>query len=343
LSFTPDSPADLGYRWPAEWERHAATWVSWPHNENTWPGAFEPVPEEFARLVLAIGEVEPIHVLAAGDALRTAEHLVGGRENVILHDIATNDAWARDHGPTFLAGRPDLPHALVDWEYNAWGGKYPPFDLDNQVPRRVAELTGRRRYSAGIVLEGGAIEGDGEGTVMTTASCVLNSNRNANMTRERMEQYFADYLGARRVLWLPRGELAGDDTDGHIDQLARFVAPATVVAAVCEDAADENYQPLAENLSFLRGAQDAAGRTLDVIPLPLPAPKFFAGQRLPACYCNLYIASGLVLVPQFSDPADQRAVAILREAMPNHEVRGLPSLNLVWGLGSFHCLTQQEP
>jgi agmatine deiminase len=300
------------------------------------------VPAEFARLVLAIAEVEPVHVLAGGEARKVAEKLVGKRENVIIHAISTNDAWARDHGPTFLTAPSGLPPALVDWKYNAWGGKYPPFDLDDQVPGQIAELTGRRRFAAGIVLEGGAIEGDGEGTVLTTASCVLNPNRNAGMTRDRMEQYFADYLGAQRVLWLPRGELTGDDTDGHIDQLARFVGPATVVAAAA-DPADENQEALEENLAFLRRSRDAAGRSLEVIPLPLPSPKYFDDQRLPACYCNFYMANGLILAPQFDDPADERALAILREAMPSREVRGLPSLHLVWGLGSFHCLTQQEP
>jgi agmatine deiminase len=343
LTSTPDSPAAVGYRWPAEWAPHAATWVSWPHNPNTWPGKFEPVPAQFAQMVLAIAEVEPVHVLAGGAAREMAEKLVGGREKVILHDIVTNDAWARDHGPTFLSGPDALPPALVDWEYNAWGGKYPPFDRDNAVPRLVAEITGRRRFATGVVLEGGAIEGDGEGTVLTTASCLLNANRNPGMTRERMQRYLADYLGARKVLWLPRGELAGDDTDGHIDQLARFVAPGVVVAAATEDAGDENYFPLKENLEALRGMQEASGRTLDVVELPLPAPKFYDDQRLPACYCNFYIANGLVLVPQFGDPADERAVEILRGVMPRHEVRGLPALDLVWGLGAFHCLTQQQP
>lgn len=295
-------------------------------------------------MVLAIAEVEPVHVLAGGDDVRrVAEKFVGGRENVILHDIATNDAWARDHGPTFLEARPDLPPALVDWEYNAWGGKYPPFGRDNAVPRQVAKFTCRRLYSTGVVLEGGAIEGDGQGTVLTTASCVLNPNRNIGMSRERMEQLLANYLGAQRVLWLPRGELAGDDTDGHIDQLARFVGPATVVAAATEDQADENYEPLQENLNALRGMRDATGQHLEVFPLPLPAPKYYDDQRLPACYCNFYIANGLVLVPQFDDPADAQALGILRDLMPQHEVRGLPSLDLVWGLGSFHCLTQQQP
>jgi agmatine deiminase len=334
----------LGYRWPAEWAPHAATWVSWPHNPKTWPGKFEPVPAQFAQMVLAIAEVEPIHVLSGGaEVMRTAERLVGGRKNVILHDILTNDAWARDHGPTFLSGPSHLSPALVDWEYNAWGGKYPPFDLDNLVPRRLAELTERRRFSTGVVLEGGAIDGDGEGTVLTTASCVLNPNRNPGMTRARIEQLMADYLGARHVLWLPRGELTGDDTDGHIDQLARFIAPRVVVAAITEDRADENFEPLQENLAALRRMSDAGGHALEVVPLPLPAPKFFDGQRLPAGYCNFYIANGLVLVPQFDDANDERAVAVLRELLPGHEVRGLPSLDLVWGLGSFHCLTQQEP
>lgn len=294
-------------------------------------------------MVLAIAEVEPVHVLAGGDEVRrVAEKFIGGRENIILHDIRTNDAWARDHGPTFLNSRTQPP-ALVDWEYNAWGGKYPPYDLDNQVPRQIAELTGRRRFATGVVLEGGAIDGDGQGTVLTTASCVLNPNRNPDMSRERMEQLLADYLGAKKVLWAPRGELAGDDTDGHIDQLARFVGPGTVVAAITEDESDENFEPLQENLRAFREMRDATGRQLEVIPLPLPAPKYYDGQRLPACYCNFYIANGLVLVPQFGDPADDHALGILRELMPQHEVRGLPSLDLVWGLGSFHCLTQQEP
>jgi agmatine deiminase len=281
--------------------------------------------------------------LAGGAARSTAEELVGNHGNVILHDIATNDAWARDHGPTFLSSSLELPPALVDWEYNAWGGKYPPFDRDNNVPRQLAELTQRRRFSPGIILEGGAIEGDGRGTVLTTASCLLNSNRNHNMTCERMEQYLADFLVAKKVLWLPRGELAGDDTDGHIDQLARFVAPGVVVAATTDDRADENYEPLRENFAALQNMTDVTERRLEVVGLPLPSAKYVDDQRLPACYCNFYIANGLVLVPQFDDPADDRAVGILREFMPNHEVRGLPSLDLVWGLGSFHCLTQQEP
>jgi agmatine deiminase len=302
------------------------------------------VPAEFAQMVLAIAEVEPVHVLAGGAAvMETAQKFVGGRRNVSLHDIATNDAWARDHGPTFLSSSGELTPALIDWEYNAWGGKYPPFDLDNAVPRQIAEVTGRRRFATGVVLEGGAIDGDGQGTVLTTASCVLNPNRNPGMTQERMEQHLADYLGSKQVLWLPRGELTGDDTDGHIDQLARFVAPGVVVATTTKDVSDENYRPLQENLAALGNMHDSSGRALEVVSLPLPEAKYYDDQRLPAGYCNFYIANGLVLVPQFEDAADDRAVAILQELMPKHEVRGLPALDLIWGLGAFHCLTQQEP
>jgi agmatine deiminase len=339
-----ETPAALGYRWPAEWEPHASTWVSWPHNPKTWPGKFEPVPEQFAQFVRLLARYEPVNVLAGGDAvMRVARELVGNCPNVILHDIPTNDAWCRDHGPTFLVGKDGLPPALVDWQYNAWGGKYPPFDKDNEVPRRIAELQGRRRFEPGIILEGGAIEGNGRGTLLTTESCLLNPNRNASLDRQATEQYLRDYLGVTNILWLTGGEVAGDDTDGHIDQIARFVSPTTVVVAVCDDPSEENYGPTQQNLTELQNLRDEQGQPLTVVPLPLPRPLFVDDQRLPASYCNFLIANGCVIVPQFDDPADRRAIEILAELMPDREVVGSPSLDLVWGLGSFHCLTQQEP
>lgn len=338
------TPAALGYRWPAEWEPHAATWVAWPHNRNSWPGKFEPVPPQFAALVRLVAQYEPVHVLAGGEAVMAeAERYVGDVPNVTLHNIRTNDAWCRDHGPTFLIGSPEDQPALVDWEYNAWGGKYPPFDADNAVPQQIAELQNRRRFSPGIVLEGGAIEGNGCGTLLTTERCLLNPNRNPQLSRADLEQYLSDYLGVRKVLWLSGGELAGDDTDGHIDQLARFVSPSTVVAASEQDADEENYEPLQRNMSELRQMTDQDGRPLNVIPLPMPKPKFFSDQRLPASYLNFYIANGLVVVPQFDDPADAEAVELLAGLFPGRHVQGLPALDLVWGLGAFHCLTQQEP
>jgi agmatine deiminase len=339
----PNTPAALGYRWPAEWEPHAATWLAWPHKPETWPGKFEPIPEVWATFVRTLAEFEPVHVLAGGEAvLRQARELVGDTPNVTLHDVPTNDVWARDHGAMFLSGASDLPPALVDWEYNAWGGKYPPFDLDNRIPSYQAQVTGRRRFSPGIILEGGAVDGDGQGTVLTTEPCLLNPNRNPQLGQADVEQYLADYCGARKVLWLA-GEVAGDDTDGHIDELARFVAPATVLAAVETDQADVNFAPLADNVARLRSMTDAQGRALEVIPVRLPKPRYYDDQRLPASYMNFYIANGVVVVPQFDDPADAEAVATLARVFPDRQIRGLYAVDLVWGLGAYHCITQQQP
>jgi agmatine deiminase len=337
------TPSQLGYRWPAEWERQASVWLSWPRNRNSWPDHFEPVPGEFAQFVRLLAEYEPVNILAGGhEVMEQARSLVGDLTGVTLHDIPTNDAWCRDHGPTFLSS-PHLPPALIDWEYNAWGGKYPPFDLDNEVPRKIAELSGRRRFVPGIILEGGAIDGNGQGTILTTESCLLNPNRNPQLSREQVEGHLRDYLGAKKVLWLTGGEIAGDDTDGHIDQIARFVNPTTVVVSTCDDPADENYKPTQQNLYELNQISDQDGRPLAIVPLRLPRALFCDGQRLPAGYCNFLIANDVVVVPQFGDPADDAAIRTLQPLFPDREVRGSPSLNLIWGLGSFHCLSQQEP
>jgi agmatine deiminase len=339
----PDSPAGLGYRFPAEWEPHAATWLSWPHNPATWPDKFEPIPAVWQELVLTLAEFEPVRVLAGGAAVMAeAQKLVGGHKNVTLHDIVTNDVWERDHGAMFLVGPADLPPALVDWEYNAWGGKYPPFDKDNDVPRQVAKITGRQRYTPGIILEGGAIDGNGEGTLLTTEECLLNPNRNTQLGRAEIEQYLADYCAARKVIWLGSG-IAGDDTDGHIDELARFVGPTTVVCAIEPDPQDDNYEPLADNYGRLRVARDALDRPLEVIPIPLPRPIFHEGQQLPASYMNFYIANGVVIVPQFDDPTDKAACETLARLFPDRQIRGLRAVDLAWGLGAYHCITQQQP
>jgi agmatine deiminase len=338
------SPVRLGYRWPAEWEPHAATWLSWPHNRDSWPEKFEPVPGQFAELVRTLARFEPVYVLAGRDAvLRDAQRHVGGLPNVRLWDIKTNDAWTRDHGPTFLSAPPGQSPALVDWEYNAWGGKYPPFDDDNAVPRQLAERLGRKRFAPGIVLEGGAIEGNGQGLILTTASCLLDPHRNAGATREMMERYLIDYCCGSRVWWLSGGAIAGDDTDGHIDQIVRFVGPHTVVAAVEDDPTEENHAPLAQNVRELRELAERDGLPLNIIPLPMPRPIYFNGQRLPGSYANFYIANGVVVVPQFDDPADARALEVLTPLFPDRQVLGLPTRDLVLGLGAFHCLTQQQP
>jgi agmatine deiminase len=338
---TPGSPAALGYRFPAEWEPHAATWLAWPHKPETWPGKFEPIPAIWAEYVRTLAEFEPVHILAGGEAVfAQARELVGSVPNVTLHDIPTNDVWARDHGPMFLAG-PGLPPALVDWEYNAWGGKYPPFDLDNQVPGHVARLTGRKVFTPGIILEGGAVDGDGRGTILTTEQCLLNPNRNPHLSKSQVEQYLADYCGARKVLWLGGG-IVGDDTDGHIDELARFVAPRTVVAALESDPADENYEPLQDNYRRLRSMTDADDRPLEVIPVPMPKAMYYDEQRLPAAYLNFYIANGVVVFPTFGDPADDVARDTLARLFPGRQIRGIRAVDLVWGLGAFHCISQQQ-
>lgn len=336
------TPEELGYRWPAEWEPHAATWLAWPHNRETWPGTFEPIPAVWETLVRTLAEFEPVHICAGGEAVMAeARNRVGTLPNVTLHDIATNDAWARDHGPMFLSA-PSLEPALVDWEYNAWGGKYPPFDLDNAVPAQVARLSGRRRFAPGIILEGGAIDGNGEGTILTTESCLMNPNRNPTLSRAEIERHLVDYACAKKILWLTGG-IAGDDTDGHVDELARFVGPTTVVAAVESDPREENYEPLKDNIARLQTMSDASGRPLEVIPIPMPRPMHHDRQRLPACYLNFYIANGIVIVPQFSDPADRVATEILARLFPGRQIRGIEATDLVCGLGAFHCITQQQP
>ncbi len=338
-----NSPAELGYRWPAEWEPHAATWLSWPHNRETWPGNFEPIPGLFRQFVELVAAYEPVHVLAHGSALAAAQHHLADVRNVQLHEVRTNDAWIRDHGPMFLSGGADLPAALIDWDYNAWGGKYPPFDADNQVPRQIADKLRYRRFQPGVVLEGGAVDGDGQGTVLTTTTCLLNPNRNGQRSREEIEELLARFCGTKKVLWLTGGDMQGDDTDGHIDQLARFVAPGQVVVAVSSDLNDENHQSTSANVAALENMTDAHGRRLTVIPLPLPSPKYYDQRRLPASYANFYIANGLVVVPTFRDPADQAALECLAACFPGRKVVGLDALEFVWGLGSFHCASQQQP
>ncbi|HEY1603575.1 MAG TPA: agmatine deiminase family protein [Pirellulales bacterium] len=338
-----NTPASLGYRMPAEWEPHVATWLSWPHNLESWPGAFETIPGVWADLVRTLVKFEPVRILAGGEAvLAQAGAMVGGIADVTIYDIPTNDAWARDHGPMFLTCANAVPPALVHWGYNAWGGKYPPFEKDVQVPVRIAQELGMKRFEPGIILEGGAIDVNGRGAILTTEQCLLNPNRNPHLSRSDVERYLADYGVGRHVIWLGEG-IVGDDTDGHIDELARFVGPRTVLTAVEQDPADENYAALADNLHRLQSATDEEGRSLEVVQLPMPQAIYFDDRRLPASYTNFYIANGVVIVPQFGCPSDADAVATLAKLFPNHQVRGIRAVELAWGLGTFHCITQQQP
>ena len=353
ISGKDPTPRQLGYRWPAEWEPHAGTWIAWPHNKQTWPGEFTHIPAIFQQLIKTLLQWEPVHLLAsepviANQARNWLEPLTTSTPHPLhWHDIATNDAWVRDFGPTFLVSAPsDGPAsqlAGIDWPYNAWGGKYPPFELDQQASGKILSALGVDQFRPTMVLEGGAIEGNGAGTVIITESCLLNPNRNPDWSRSMVEKVLLDYLSVEQVIWLTGEGLPGDDTDGHIDQLVRFVNSSTVVAASCDDQQDACYQPLADNLRVLKQSGPLAGRELEVIPLPIPQPVEHGGQRLPASYCNFFIANGGIIVPEFDDPHDQLAQEILQDCFPDREVVGLPASKLVWGLGTVHCLTQQQP
>lgn len=344
---TDATPRALGFRMPAEWEPHAGTWVSFPRPEGiSFPGLYERVPALWLRMIeeLSLGEDVHVNVLDAHDEARIAA-LVGAsprarRERVHLHRIPTNEPWCRDHGPIFVTRPGEV--AIVDWGYNAWGGKYPPFDRDDAVPSRVAELLGLRVFRPGIVMEGGSLDVNGRGTLLTTESCLLNPNRNPALDRAAIERHLRDYLGVRHVIWLGDG-IAGDDTDGHVDDITRFVAPDTIVTVVEPDPADENHQPLAENVERLRAARDQDGRPFTIVELPMPSPVVRDEQRLPASYANFYVGNEAVLVPVFADPRDADALAVLERCFPGRRVVGIDSRDLVWGLGAFHCATQQQP
>ena len=340
---TANTPAALGYRMPAEWEPHVATWLAWPHNRESWPGKFEPVPSIWGQFARILAQNELVHILAGGpDVMFPAQSMVALEPNILLHDIPTNDAWMRDLAPIFLQGPPDQKRAVVNWVYNAWGGKYPPFDHDQRVPKLLAELLDCLRFEPGIVLEGGSIDVNGCGTLLTSEQCLLNPNRNPHLDRQQIEGYLADYLGVQHILWLGEG-IVGDDTDGHVDDLARFVNPHTVVTVVEEDPADENYALLQDNLHRLQSMKDQDGRPLDVVTLPMPRPIYHDDQRLPASYANFYIANGVVVVPTFNDPADVVVVDTLQKLFPQRQIVGIHAVDLVWGLGAFHCISQQEP
>jgi agmatine deiminase len=299
-------------------------------------------------MVRHLADQEQVHINVAGPGMEQEVRLIladagAGSGNVFFHYHPTNDAWCRDHGPIFVqrAGR-DCSQVIIDWDFNAWGGKYPPFDLDDVVPTRIAEELGLPVYRPGIVMEGGSIDVNGLGTLLTTESCLLNPNRNPSLSRPEIEEYLRRYLGVSHVLWLGDG-IAGDDTDGHVDDLTRFVDPSTVVTVVEENLADENYEPLQENLERLHGMRDQAGNPLRIVTLPMPRPLWHDGQRLPASYANFYIANGIVLLPTYDPERDEEAESTLQDLFPGREVIGIDCTDLVWGLGAFHCVTQQWP
>jgi len=351
-----DPDSSTSRRWPAEWQPHRATWLSWPHSRETWPGegGLEAVEDAFCEMVRAIlpGEDVEINVASPAMADRVRARLKGaGIENlssVRFRGIPTDDAWIRDHGGIVVFDREQggrEERVLLDFEYDAWGGKYPPWDLDAAVAEQMARVTRIRHEPVDLVLEGGSIEGDGEGTILTTESCLLHPNRarpGVDRSREAFEAMFAERFGATRVLWLAEG-LEGDDTDGHIDDLTRFVTPGRVVTAVEPDPSDPNHARLEANRRRLEDMTDAAGRRLEVTPLPSPPPIEGPHGRAPASYANFYFANAALLLPVFGVPSDREAIGRFEALRLDRPIVPIPSQNLVLGLGAVHCLTQQEP
>jgi len=338
-------------RMPAEWEPHAATWLAWPHNREDWPGKFLTIPWVYAEIIRHLSRHEPVEILVQDASAETkARHLLERAgalgANVRFHHCPTDRIWMRDSGCSFV--QEDGVLKAVTWRFTAWA-KYNNWQRDEVVGSLMASLARaeelRPQVGPGrVVLEGGSIDVNGCGTLLTTEECLLSSvqQRNPGLGKADYERIFAEYLGIRQVLWLERG-IEGDDTHGHVDDITRFVAPGIIVTAVEPNAADPNHAPLAENLRRLRAAQDLEGRPFRIVELPMPSPVHFEGRRLPASYGNFYIANGLVLVPVFNDPKDRLALNILAELFPDREVVGIYSGDFIWGFGAMHCMTQQQP
>jgi agmatine deiminase len=349
---------------PAEWEPHDATWLAWPHFKGDWPGKFEPIPWVYAEIIRHLSRHERVELIVnnadsekrARKTLKLANAL---NKNIRFHRWPTNRVWTRDSGCTFTvdgatgvparqAERSSAPLQATKWRFNAWA-KYPNYRHDDKIGSLMAKAAGAEEIRAHhadtrVVLEGGSIEVNGRGTLITTEECLLSrvQQRNPGFRREDYEQIFTKYLGIRQVIWLGRG-IAGDDTHGHIDDITRFVSPGKIVTMVEPNRNDKNHNPLAENLRRLKSATDHEGKPFDVTELPMPAPVIFEGRRLPASYGNFYIANGIVLVPVFNDPNDRLALNTLAELFPSREIIPIYSGDLIWGFGALHCMTQQQP
>jgi agmatine deiminase len=341
-------PASLGYKFPAEFAPHLATWLSWPHKEASWPGKIDSIYPNYAQFIkyLTLGEEVRINVVDEAMKSFAIEHL--NQAGVDLNKVSffmhpTNDAWCRDHGPAFLINElAQERKVIVDWNYNAWGNKYPPFDLDDVIPTLIGKHFNLPVFLPGIVMEGGSVEFNGNGSVMTSKACLLNKNRNPHLNQSQIEDYLCNFYGVDQILWVDDG-IVGDDTDGHIDDTVRFVNEDTVITVVESDQQDENYELLQTNLKQLKAMRLINGKQLNIVELPMPDPVIYEDQRLPASYANFYISNKHVIVPTFRSEKDDKALQIIAQCFPNRETVGIDSTDIIWGLGSFHCLSQQEP
>ena len=354
ISFVPCAPMNnatpkqLGYYFPAEFAPHEATWLSWPHKEASWPGKIDSIYPYYSQFIKYLAQSEKVRINVANTAMKAfaTGHLEQAGVNLAQVEFfmhPTNDAWCRDHGPAFLIN-PNAAQkkAVVDWGYNAWGGKYPPYDLDDVIPTLIGNHYNLPVFNPGIVMEGGSVEFNGAGAILTSTACLLNENRNPHLNQAQIEQYLYDYYGANQVLWVDEG-IVGDDTDGHIDDTIRFVNEDTVLTVIEHDKNDENYALLQHNLKQLKAMRLLNGKQLNIIELPMPGAVEYDGQRLPASYANYYISNKYVIVPTYRCGADDTALQIIQAAHPEREVVGIDSTEIIWGLGSFHCLSQQEP
>jgi agmatine deiminase len=340
------TPFTDGYHFPAEWEPHEATWLSYPHSDDSFPGKLESVYPSYMRFIAEIAKSEKVRInVPASFKERLISQLDAADVNagqVEIFERDSNDVWCRDHGPAFVVR--DVPmrqKAVVDWEFNAWGGKY-PHDADNLIAGAIAADFGLPVYRPGIVMEGGSVEFNGKGTLLTTKACLLHPNRNPHLNQQQIEKYLHDYYGVHQILWLGDG-IAGDDTDGHVDDVTRFANAHTIITAIETDRNDVNYAPLQENLRTLQQIRLLNSSQPDIVELPMPAPVFHNGQRLPASYANFYITNEAVIAPTFRCAQDDRALQILAACFPDRRITGIDSTDIVWGFGSFHCLSQQEP
>lgn len=345
---THPTPQAQGYYFPAEFAPHVATWLSWPHKEASWPGKIHTIYPYYAQFVKVLTESELVRINVVDAAMQdfaTAHLLKAGvpmdKVEFFLHP--TNDAWCRDHGPAFLIN-PNAANkkVIVDWNYNAWGDKYPPYDLDDVIPTRIAEHYGLPVYYPGIIMEGGSVEFNGAGTLLTSTACLLNPNRNPHLNQEQIEGYLRNYYGVEQILWVDEG-IVGDDTDGHIDDTVRFVNADTVLTVVEPNKQDENHAILQHNLKQLQQMRLLNGKQLNIVELPMPDAVVYEDQRLPASYANFYISNQHVIVPTFRCDKDDQALSIIQQCFPERTVVGIDSTEIIWGLGSFHCLSQQEP
>jgi len=340
-------PRLAGYSFPAEWEKHRATWLSYPHNNESWPGKIETIFPFYHQFIKEIAKGEKVCInvvnqkmldIAKAELMKIDAQM----DQIEFYIHPTNDAWCRDHGPAFLTHTShDVKKLIVNWGYNAWGGKY-PCDLDNKIPVSIAKLLDLPFVEPGIIMEGGSVDFNGEGTILTTTACLLHENRNPHLNQAKIEEYLCDYYGAEKILWLGDG-IDGDDTNGHVDDITRFVNSDTVVTMVEPNKSDDNHEPLAANLKELSKMRIQNGKQLNIVELPMPSPYYYDDQRLPASYANFYIANQAVIVPIFNCKEDDKAIQILETCFTDRPVVAIDSTEIIWGLGSFHCLSQQEP